>query len=77
MAFNPYNNMAGLRNAYQMLTTSRNPMQVFQQLAQKNANLRPVLDALRSGTNPHDLFVSLCQQNGINPDEFIKNITGK
>jgi len=77
-AANPYNmnNTANLRNAYQMLTQSRNPMQIFQNLAQQNPNLQPVLNMLKGGANPRQIFMSMCQQRGINPNEFLKNITG-
>lgn len=75
---NPYNSngMANIRNAYQMLTSSRNPMQVFQQLAGQNPQLQPILGMLRGGANPQQLFMNMCQQRGINPYEFIKNIKG-
>ena len=70
-------NMTAIRNAYQMLTSSSNPMQIFTQLAQNNPQLQPILNMLRNGANPQQLFNSMCQQRGINPQEFIKNITGK
>lgn len=71
------NSMASIRNAYQMLTQSRNPMQVFQQLAQQNPQLQPALQMLQQGMNPQQIFNTMCQQRGINPQEFLKNITGK
>lgn len=75
---NPYNssNMTSIRNAYQMLIQSKNPMQVFQQLARQNPNLQPVVGMLQQGMNPQQVFNTICQQKGINPNEFIKNITG-
>ena len=76
---NPYNTnaMAGMRGAYQMLMNNNNPMQVFSQLAQQNPQLQPVMNMLRQGNNPQQVFNSLCQQRGINPQEFIKNLTGR
>lgn len=65
-----------LQNIYKMLTQSNNPMQMFQQMAYKNPQLRPILDMLRSGNTPEQVFNSLCRQRGINPQQFIKNITG-
>jgi hypothetical protein len=78
-ALNPMNadSMAGIRNAYQMLTQSRNPMQVFQQLAQQNPRLQPAMQMLRQGINPQQIFNTMCQQRGINPQEFLRNITGR
>lgn len=76
---NPYNSnaMAGIRNLYQMIMNSGNPMQTFQQLASNNPNMQPILNMLRQGGNPQQIFNSLCQQRGINPSEFLKSITGK
>ena len=76
---NPYNNnnMAGVRNIYQAMTQSGNPMQMFQNLAMRNPQMQPVLNMLRNGANPQQVFNSLCQQRGINPQEFIRNIVGR
>ena len=78
---NPFNAlnpaMSNIRNAYQMLTNAQNPMQVFQQIAGNNPQLQPILNALRGGMNPQQLFMNMCQQRGINPQEFLKNITGR
>lgn len=71
-----YDNMANLRNIYQVLSTSQNPMQVFQKLAQNNPNLQPIMNLFNSGMNPQQVFYSLCQQRGIDPQQFIKSITG-
>ena len=71
------NNMASIRNAYQMLMQSRNPMQVFQQLAKRNPQLQPALQMLQQGIDPQQIFNTMCQQKGINPQEFLKNITGR
>ncbi len=71
------NNMASIRNAYQMLTQTNNPMQVFQQMAMRNPQLQPVMSMLNQGMQPQQVFNTLCQQRGINPNEFLKSITGK
>ena len=78
---NPFNimngNMGAIQNAYRLLTTARNPMQAFQQLAQNNPQLQPIMNALMNGANPQQLFTSMCQQRGINPNDFIRSITGR
>lgn len=76
---NPYNsnNMAGIRNIYQSLMSSKNPMQMFQQMARGNPQLQPIMQLLNQGANPQQIFMSMCQQRGINADEFIKNLTGR
>ena len=55
---------------------SNNPIQMIQKLAQTNPSMQQVLNALNSGANPQALFYQMCQQKGVNPEEFIKNITG-
>ena len=79
---NPFYNqmnpaLNNIRGAYQMIMNSSNPMQVFTQIARNNPQLQPILNMLNNGANPQQLFNSLCQQRGINPQEFIKSITGK
>ena len=58
------------------LMCSNNPMAVFQQLANNNPNLRPILDLVNKGNNPQQIFNYLCSQRGIDPTDFIKKITG-
>lgn len=77
-ALNPNNPLRGydfnqLRNMYKNMG---NPMQALSQMAMQNPRMQPIMQALQSGANPQQLFNSLCQQRGINPTEFIKNITG-
>ena len=76
--FNPYNPMNGYDfNALRsMMNAGRNPMAMLQNMAAQNPALQPVMQALRNGANPQQLFQSLCQQRGINPQEFLKMLTG-
>lgn len=69
------NDFTQIKALYQAMQ-SGNPMQMFQQMASNNPQLKPILKLLNSGSNPKDLFYETCQKRGINPDEFIKNITG-
>ena len=55
---------------------SGNIGQIFQQMAMSNPQMKPVLQMMNSGVTPRQIFYDICQQRGINPDEFIKNITG-
>ena len=71
------NQMAGFRNMYQLLTQSSNPVQTFRQLAMNNPNLQPIVNMLNQGANPQQIFNNMCQQRGINPQEFLRNLTGK
>ena len=72
----PNMNMANIRNMYQMLMNSNNPQQLFMNMARQNPQLQPIAQALNNGANPQQLFYELCKQRGIDPNEFIKNVTG-
>lgn len=69
------NNNNQLKEIYKAMQNG-NPMQVLQNLARNNPNMQPILNMLNSGANPQQLFYQMCKQRGINPEEFIKNITG-
>ena len=64
-----------LQNMYKMLTQSSNPMALFQQMAVQNPNLQPVVDMLRN-KSPQDVFNTMCRQRGVDPQQFLKSITG-
>lgn len=79
--FNPNNPMRGydfgaLRNMYQSMRGG-NPMQMIQQMAASNPQMRPIVQALNQGANPQQIFASMCQQRGINPQEFMRQLTGQ
>ena len=63
------------KNIYNMLVNSRNPIQLFNTMAQNNKQLKPIVDMLSKGIDPKDIFNSMCEQRGINPQEFLKSIT--
>ena len=69
-------NINMFRNVYQAMKNSNNPYQTFLNLAQNNPQMQPIVNALKNGANPQQVFNEMCKQRGINPDEFIKNITG-
>ena len=69
-------NMAPFRDAYKMFANSKNPMELFIKMAEKNPNLQPAIAMIQAGQNPQAVFTQLCQQRGINPQEFLKSITG-
>lgn len=71
---NPFNPMS---NIYQSMMNASNPMQLFSQLAMQNPRLQPILNALNGGANPQQLFYSMCQQRGVDPQAFLKSITNR
>lgn len=64
-----------LKNMYQMLMNSNNPMQLFQNMAAQNPKLQPIANMLKNNS-PQEVFNSLCRQRGIDPQQFLKSITG-
>lgn len=66
--------MNSIQNAYRMLMSSPNPMALLQNMAQQNPSLQPVVQILKQGGNPQQVFINLCQQRGIDPNQFIKQI---
>ena len=64
-----------IRNMYQLFTQSRNPMELFTNMSVNNPQMRPIINLLNQGISPENLFKNLCQQKGINPNEFLKKIT--
>ncbi len=70
------NNFGAYRDAYKMFSQSKNPMQLFMNMASKNPNMQPIINMIQNSGNPQMVFNQLCQQRGINPQEFLKSITG-
>lgn len=68
------NSVPNLKDIYKMLSTSNNPLQLFQNIAQNNPNMKPIIDLLNNGYSPKQVFDSLCKQRGINPQEFINSL---
>ena len=74
---NPFNttNYNQYKETYKMFSQSKNPMQLFMNMASKDPNMQQVINIIQNGGNPQTLFNQLCQQRGINPQEFLKTIT--
>ena len=70
------NRIGQMRSMYQAFQNAKNPMALFQQMAMRNPQMQQVFNMLKQGQNPQQLFESICQQRGINPQEFIKMIKG-
>lgn len=66
------NRIGEMKSMYQAFRNSNNPMALFEQLAYRNPKLQPVLNQLKGGMNPNQLFNQICRQRGINPEELMK-----
>ena len=78
--FNPNSNAnrnssMSINDIYNLLSKSKNPYEVFSNLAKNNPNMAPIMNLLQNGYSPEQVFNMLCQQRGVNPQEFINNIT--
>ena len=74
---NAYRGNAGnMQTLYRAITASKDPMRAFQQIATQHPQMQPILQALQGGADPQQLFVSLCRQRGLDPQEFMRQITG-
>lgn len=73
---NIFGNTNQLQSMYRALSQSNNPYDLFVRLAGNNPQLQPIVKAIKNGGNPQQVYNEICNQKGINPDEFLKNITG-
>lgn len=64
-----------IKDIYNAMRQSRDPMQMFMRLAGNNPQMQPIINAMQNGMNPQQIFNNMCQQRGINPQQFLKNIT--
>lgn len=70
------NRIGQMKNMLDTFRNSKNPMALFQQMAQRNPQLQPVLDMYKRGMNPNQIFESVCKERGINPQEFMNMFKG-
>lgn len=70
---NPMNNnrIGQMKNMLNTFRNSKNPMALFQQMAQRNPQFQPVIKMMQQGMNPNQIFESVCKERGINPQEFL------
>lgn len=73
LGFNPQmlQNIQQVKGLMSQLNMMQNPQVAMQQMAQSNPQLNQVLQMCQ-GKNPKDVFYSVCQQRGIDPEQFIK-----
>lgn len=74
-AAKPASPQYNLNDIYKMLSTSKNPTQLFQNIAKNNPNMAPIMNLLNNGITPEQVFNYMCKQRGVDPQQFINNIT--
>lgn len=72
----PNQQMNDLRSMYQLFKSKGNPMVLFNQIAQRNPKMNPILGMLNQGQNPQQIFYNLCKQQGVDPQSILNQITG-
>lgn len=65
-----------MNQLYQQLSrpTSFNPQAMVNKMLQNNPNLRPYMDLIKNGANPKDMFYSLAQQKGVDPETILSQL---
>ena len=70
------NRIGQMKSMYQAFQNAKNPMMLFQQMAQRNPQLQPIMNMVRQGMNPNQILDNICKQRGINPQELMNMIKG-
>ncbi len=61
-----------VRQMLQLVRSSNNPGAALQMMAQKNPQLKQVMDVVnQSGGEPQKAFYTLCQQRGVDPQQIL------
>lgn len=72
----PQMNMGNIKQVYNLLRNSNNPNQLINQMMAQNPQMSQMLNLIKAnGNNYEQVFRNMCNQRGINADEFIKNLT--
>ena len=56
-----------------MMQNAQNPGAMLQNMAHSNPNIKKAMDMCQ-GRNPKDVFMEMCQQNDMNPNDIINKI---
>lgn len=51
-----------------------NPQTMISKMVQNNPNLKPVMDMVKNGANPRDLFYSMAKQKGVDPESILSQL---
>lgn len=63
-------NIQQVKSFMQQVKMAQNPKFAIQQAMQNNPQLAQVMQMCQ-GKNPKDVFYSMCQENGIDPEQII------
>lgn len=65
-----------MNQLYQQInqTAQFNPQVMINKMLQSNPNLRPLMDMIRGGANPRDMFYNLARQKGVDPESILSQL---
>lgn len=70
--------LGSIKQAYNMFQNGNmNPMQIINNMAMQNPQFKPFAQMLQNGANPEQVFRQMCQQRGIDANQFIQMLTQK
>ena len=55
-------------------TPTINPQAMISKMLQNNPNLKPIMDLVKNGANPKDLFYNLARQKGVDPESILSQL---
>ena len=67
-------NMGQVKKIYDMLRNSNNPNLLLDNLVKQNPQMAQTVNLIKSNGNYEQVFRNMCQQRGINADEFVKDM---
>lgn len=73
---NPGIDMNQVKQIYNMLRSSSNPNELLNRMLAQNPQMAQAINLVRSNGNYEQVFRNMCQQRGINADEFIRSLNG-
>ena len=50
------------------------PLSMIRQMASQNPAYEPIMRMLQNGASPESVFRQMCQERGINPEQFIQGL---
>jgi hypothetical protein len=73
----PQSQVPPQNNMIQQLASSRNPMQMLQNMAAQTPQGQAIMQAYQtSGMSPKEFFYKYAQQKGIDPNQFLNSLQG-
>ena len=70
------NNCYNVKNLYNLIKNNNNPLALLTQMSKTDTQAYNVLTALQQGSNPQQLFYTMCQQRGVDPNMILNQLNG-